>query len=168
MIVEGSSASIVGNKIYKNKKANIALGGAASGRSVIKYNLIEESNAEGIFVVEGEEGLDIDSNWIQKNSDGIVMVNSKGLIARNTISNNKKNGVVAAVSTNARLFNNTIEGDLDLNDEEEASTVGVLIKDVSEPELTKNTIRNNLVEVEIEKKKQRGKRQRKIALDNEV
>lgn len=153
LIVEGSSASIVGNKIYKNKKANIALGGAASGSTIIKYNLIEESNAEGIFVVEGEEALEIDSNWIQKNSDGIVMVNSKGLIARNTISNNKKNGVVAAVSTNARLSGNTIEGDLDLNDEEEASTVGVLIKDVSEPELMRNTIRNNHVEVEIEKKK---------------
>ena len=81
------------------------------------------------------------------------MVNSKGLIARNTISNNKKNGVVAAVSTNARLSGNIIEGDLDLNDEEEASTVGVLIKDVSEPELVRNTIRNNHVEVEIEKKK---------------
>ena len=63
------------------------------------------------------------------------MINSKGLIARNQISNNSKNGIVAAVSSNARLFKNTIEGNKDEEDEEDVSTTGVLIKDVSEPEL---------------------------------
>jgi len=62
LIVEGSSAKIIANKIDKNIKANIALGGMASGMTKIKYNYIENSRSEGIFVVEGEEKLLIEDN----------------------------------------------------------------------------------------------------------
>ena len=36
LIVEGSSADIIGNKISANFKANIGLGGAKSGQTCIK------------------------------------------------------------------------------------------------------------------------------------
>ena len=54
--MEGSSAEIISNKIEFNIKANIALGGQASGLTRIMYNYILNSKSgEGIFVVEGEE-----------------------------------------------------------------------------------------------------------------
>ena len=40
-------------------KANIALGGVISGETIIKYNQIERSKCEGIFVVEGDKELQI-------------------------------------------------------------------------------------------------------------
>lgn len=62
LIVEGSSAKIISNKIDSNIKANIALGGKDSGKTRIKYNYIENSKSEGIFVLEGEERLVIEDN----------------------------------------------------------------------------------------------------------
>lgn len=53
LIVEGSYAEIIGNKIDANIKANIAVGGENSCKTKIKFNLIENSKSEGIFVVEG-------------------------------------------------------------------------------------------------------------------
>ena len=78
--MEGSSATVIANRIDLNTKANIAIGGAKSGNTIISYNLIEESKSEGIFIVEGEEGLNIKHNWIERNADGVVLVNSKGSI----------------------------------------------------------------------------------------
>ena len=62
LIVEGSHATIFANKIDKNIKANIALGGKNCGLSKIKWNLIENSKSEGIFIIEGEEKLLIEGN----------------------------------------------------------------------------------------------------------
>ena len=63
LIVEGSSAEIISNKIEFNIKANIALGGQASGQTRIMYNYILNSKSgEGIFIVEGEEQLLIEDN----------------------------------------------------------------------------------------------------------
>jgi hypothetical protein len=62
LLVEGSYAKIFSNKIESNIKANIALGGTNTGKTRIKYNYIENSNSEGIFVVEGEEKLLIEDN----------------------------------------------------------------------------------------------------------
>ena len=63
MIVEGSYAHIICNKIEHNIKANIALGGQNSGNTRILYNYILNSKSgEGIFVVEGEDGLLIEDN----------------------------------------------------------------------------------------------------------
>jgi F-box protein 11 len=88
LIVEGSSAKIIANKIDQNIKANIACGGAGSGQTRIKYNYIEHSKSEGIFVIEGEEHLLIEDNQIAWNNDGIVMVHSKGIIRNNMIKAN--------------------------------------------------------------------------------
>ena len=46
LIVEGSYAKVISNKIDNNIKANIAVGGVNSGNTRIKYNYIEESNSE--------------------------------------------------------------------------------------------------------------------------
>jgi hypothetical protein len=53
---------VIANKIHSNIKANIAVGGAKSGNTRIKFNYIEESKSEGIFCVEGEEKLLIEDN----------------------------------------------------------------------------------------------------------
>ena len=67
LLVEGSSAMIFANKIDKNIKANIALGGKNCGKTQIKFNMLENSKAEGVFVVEGEERLLIEDNDIISN-----------------------------------------------------------------------------------------------------
>ena len=59
MLEESTSADIFSNHLMDNIKANIALGGDISGETVIKYNQIERSKCEGIFVVEGDEDLPI-------------------------------------------------------------------------------------------------------------
>lgn len=88
MIVENSNAKIICNKLDKNIKANVALGGKNSGKSRIKFNLVENSKSEGIFVVEGEETLLIEENKVLGNHDGIVLVMSKGIIRKNEIKEN--------------------------------------------------------------------------------
>jgi hypothetical protein len=62
LLVEGSYAKVISNKIDNNIKANIAVGGLNSGNTRIKFNYIEESKSEGIFVIEGEEKLLIEDN----------------------------------------------------------------------------------------------------------
>ena len=77
--MEGSSAHIIANRIEKNIKANVALGGQNSGKTIIRWNQIQNAKSgEGIFVVEGEPQLQIDSNQIELNQDGIVLLNSDG------------------------------------------------------------------------------------------
>lgn len=85
LVVEGSYAVIQSNAFEKNIKASIALGGKNSGQTKIRWNSIENSKAEGIFVVEGEERLLIEENKIRGNLDGIVMVNSRGVVRKNQI-----------------------------------------------------------------------------------
>ena len=82
---EGCCAEINGNHIFKNIKANIALGGQGSASSRIVYNTIEKSKQEGIFVVEGENTLEIKANVISNNFDGIVLLHSAGQVSRNMI-----------------------------------------------------------------------------------
>ena len=63
LIVEGSHAEIIANKVEHNIKANIAMGGQNSKETRILYNYILNSKSgEGIFVVEGEDGLLIEDN----------------------------------------------------------------------------------------------------------
>lgn len=54
----------------------------------IKYNIVENSKSEGIFVVEGEEKLLIEENDVLSNHDGIVLVQSKGIVKGNRIKEN--------------------------------------------------------------------------------
>jgi hypothetical protein len=63
-LVEGSYATIIANKLDANIKANIAVGGVESGRTKIKYNIIENSKSEGMFIMQGEEKLLIEENQI--------------------------------------------------------------------------------------------------------
>ncbi len=63
-MVEGSYATVIANKLDANIKANIAVGGVESGRTKIKYNIIENSKSEGMFIMQGEEKLLIEENQI--------------------------------------------------------------------------------------------------------
>ena len=56
-IEEGSCADIIANHISDNFYANIALGGQNSKFTKIMFNVIEKSKKEGIFIVEGGQGL---------------------------------------------------------------------------------------------------------------
>ena len=62
--------------------------------------------------------------------------------------------------TSTILINNVIEGLY--KEDAETGSIGVLIKDPSEPELSGNKISNNRLDVEIESKKQRRKMYKKI------
>lgn len=143
LIVEGSSAEIIANKIESNIKANIALGGECTSKTRIMYNYIFNSKSgEGIFVVEGEKDLLIEDNQIESNQDGIVLVNSDGKIKGNRIMHNTRSGILTAGKTVANVIGNIVED----------SNTGVLIKDPSEIVLRKNQICKNNVQVEMEKK----------------
>ena len=136
LIVEGSSAEIIANKIEHNIKANIALGGQETGKTRIMYNYILNSKSgEGIFVVEGEKELLIEDNQIESNQDGVVFVNSEGKLKGNKIKQNTRSGVLTAGRTTVHVIGNIIE----------ESNTGVLIKDPSEIVLRKNEICKNNV-----------------------
>lgn len=145
LIVEGSYAHIISNKIDSNIKGNIALGGEKTGLTRIKYNYIWNSRyGEGIFVIEGEENLLIEDNQIEHNNDGIVLVDSQGTVKGNSLKGNIRSGILNASNnrcTTAKLIDNTIEG----------SNIGIIIKDPSEPQLRKNQIEKNDVQVEMER-----------------
>ena len=134
LIVEGSYARIIANKIDANIKANIALGGEHSGKTKIKYNLIENSKSEGIFIIEGEEKLLIEENHINNNFYGIVLIDSNGIIKNNSILDNYTSGILTEKKTSALIQNNIIAKNM---------TTGVIIKDPSLPDLRSNQIYDN-------------------------
>lgn len=138
LLVEGSTAQIISNKIDGNIKANIALGGKKSGETKIRYNYIENSKSEGIFVIEGEEYLLIEDNEISSNNDGVVMVGSKGCISGNRIKNNNRSGIMTASKTKCVIEANCIEDNF---------AAGILIKNPSEPEMRRNEIAKNFFQV---------------------
>ena len=70
LLVEGSYAHIIANKIDGNIKANIAAGGENSGKTKIKFNQIEHSKSEGVFLVEAHESLLVEENTINNNLFG--------------------------------------------------------------------------------------------------
>ena len=105
-----------------------------SGKNEIKYNLIENSKSEGVFVIEGEETLIVEENEIVGNHDGIVLVESRGTIRANQIKENQRSGILTANNTRALLESNVIE---------ENWTAGILIKDPSLPEMRKNEVSKN-------------------------
>lgn len=65
------------------------MGGECSGDTVIKHNRIEESQSEGIFIVEGGEKLLIQMNHLEKNKKGMVLLHSDGVIDSNKIVDNE-------------------------------------------------------------------------------
>ena len=110
-------------------------------------------------MVEGEEDLGINENWINKNSDGIVLFNSGGKVLGNAFKQNQNAGVQTLGVTTAEIVDNEIEGILR---EDGGGSIGILIKDPSDPVLKANRISNNRLEVEIESKKNRRKMYKKI------
>jgi parallel beta-helix repeat protein len=141
LLVEGSYATIIANKIEKSIKANIALGGAGCGKTRILYNLIDASKSEGVFVIEGEDNLLIEENEVVGNHDGIVLVESMGTVKGNVIKENQRSGILTANNTKAMLDSNIIE---------ENWTAGILIKDPSLPEMRKNEVSKNYYQVQME------------------
>lgn len=141
LLVEGSFATIIANKIEKNIKANIAFGGLGCGKTRILYNLIDASKSEGIFLIEGEEGVLIEENEVVGNHDGIVLVECKGTIKGNVIKENQRSGILTANNTTAILEANIIE---------ENWTAGILIKDPSIPQMKKNEVSKNYYQVQME------------------
>ena len=134
LLVEGSYASIIANKLDANIKANIAVGGVDSGRTKIKYNIIENSKSEGMFIMQGEEKLLVEENQIQNNYYGIVLIDSLGIIKNNSIIDNYTAGVLAEKNTFAQLQNNVIAKNM---------TTGIIIKDPAVPEMKSNEIYDN-------------------------
>ena len=86
-----------------NIKANIAVGGERSGKTKIKYNIIENSKSEGIFAIESEENLLIEDNMINNNFFGLVLVDAKGIIKNNQILDNYTCGILTEKNTTALI-----------------------------------------------------------------
>ena len=131
LLVEGSSACIIANKIDANIKANIACGGENSGKIKVKHNQIENSKSEGIFVIDGEEYLVFDDNRIKNNYIGIVLYNSMGHIKNNEITENYVCGILTEKNTTACIHENEISQNM---------TTGIIIKNESLPILKNNKI----------------------------
>jgi parallel beta-helix repeat protein len=85
-------------------------------------------------VIEGEDGVLIEENEVVGNHDGIVLVESKGLVRGNIIKENQRSGILTANNTTTMLEANIIE---------ENWTAGILIKDPSLPEMKKNEVSKN-------------------------
>jgi len=105
--------------LYKNFKANIALGGDGSAETVILRNRIRDSRAEGIFIIEGGFSW-IHANEIVGNNDGIVMFDSAPLLLANDICENSRGGVIAGGCSFPRIERNLIAHNL---------TAGILFRD---------------------------------------
>ena len=106
--MEESIATIQDNILYNNLKANIAFGGKNSGKTIIKKNDISHGKSEGIFIVEGEDEVQVSENKIHENADGVVLFNSKGKITNNEIFGNQRSGVMTAGTTNTTIERNKI------------------------------------------------------------
>ena len=129
------------NHISANLKANIALGGQGSTDTKIKKNLIEKSKKEGIFVVEGGENLLIQTNIIQDNENGIVLLHSDGIIDSNLIQENELSGISVVSETVAKIENNQIENN---------KKYGVDIRDPGQPEMRKNKMQGNMYQLRLD------------------
>jgi parallel beta-helix repeat protein len=124
-------------------RANIALGGEGSGSTKIKYNHIEKSKQEGIFIVEGGLELIIASNIIEQNQkDGIVLLHSEGTIQSNKIQENERHGIYLLSDTSAKIESNTIMDN---------RKHGIDINDPSMPEIKRNKISGNKYNVWLDK-----------------
>ena len=134
LIVEGSSARICENHITRNTEANIAFGGKGSGKTLIEKNVISGSIAEGVFLVEGEEHATIVHNTIHENKDGVVLYNSQGQVLQNDVRGNQRTGVQTAGQTSALISGNKVKDNI---------SIGLMVKEPSNPELRGNNIRGN-------------------------
>lgn len=109
MLVESTYAHIEKNLISQNYKANLAFGGAASADTVIIDNVIRESRAEGIFVIESGFAWII-KNKIIDNADGIVLFDSTPNINGNDIEHNQRSGITCCGCSYPKIEKNKIDG----------------------------------------------------------
>lgn len=137
LLQEKAVAKVHLNTIFKNLKANIALGGEGSGETMIFQNVIHSSPSEGIFMIQCANVM-IYKNEIFNNYDGIVVYESCPEIRMNVIKNNTANGILVMRCSAPIIENNQVE---------ENEVIGVLIKDICEPKLFKNKVENNEVNV---------------------
>ena len=107
LLVETSSAHIEQNDIFRNFKANIALGGDNSAETIILRNRIRDSRAEGIFIIESGFSW-IHANEIFGNNDGIVMFDSSPLLLANDICENAHSGIICGGSSFPRIERNLV------------------------------------------------------------
>lgn len=141
LISEGAFAHIEDNKIWNNIKANIALGGCGSSNTVITNNRIYGGRCEGIFVIEAGYCI-INQNKIYSNYDGIVCATSVPNISDNKIRKNKRCGIIVIKDGRPGVFNNKI-----YKNEE----VGLYIKDKSTGKYVNNLIKDNPIELIVER-----------------
>ncbi len=125
MIEENSSAYIANNSIYKNVKANIALGGMLSSNTTIIKNKIYQGTAEGIFLMHSGYPI-IYYNKINENFEGIVIYEGKADIRFNDISGNTTNGITTIRNSSPKITHNVINFN---------EGVGIYVRDVSNPTL---------------------------------
>lgn len=142
LIQEDAAAKIIQNNIYKNIKANIALGGVSNDKSVIIYNTLYSSSAEGIFCMKTGT-LAIHNNDIFSNYEGIILSESHADVKANTIHENLINGILVMDGSNPAINNNIIEKN---------EAVGLLVKDSSEPKVESNRITDNEINIACENK----------------
>ena len=157
LVEESSSAEIFSNHIIDNIKANIALGGDGSSETVIQYNQIERSKCEGIFVVEGEEGLRIVENIIFNNEKGIVLLHSYGSVEANQIKENEHAGIQVLSEGTPDIVGNCIEKN---------RGYGIEVRNPSKPAVRDNWVRGNVYQVKLEE--DGGKRWKQITKHNTI
>lgn len=123
-------------------KANIALGGDGSQQTRIERNEISGSVAEGIFLVEGRAQTSIYENIIKENLDGISLYNSKGKIQQNIIEGNQRCGIQCSGTTSADITKNHINSNI---------SIGLMVKDPSQPNIQTNTLKDNHYQISVDK-----------------
>ena len=125
LIVHNSNAKIEKNHIYRNLRANIALG---AGQITIIENRIELGRCEGIFILDASHPI-ISKNDINQNNDGILSVDSTPELMENEVHDNRRAGIILAGTSEATLTKNLIRSN---------TLVGLLVRDTARVEATGN------------------------------
>lgn len=118
LIVHNSNAKIEKNHIYRNLRANIALG---AGEISILGNTITLGRCEGIFILDSSHPM-ISGNEISQNNDGILAMNSTPEITENEIHDNRRAGVILTGTSEATVTGNHIRNN---------ALVGLLVREQS-------------------------------------
>jgi parallel beta-helix repeat protein len=108
LLVEESWATIIGNKIFENCKANIALGGNNSSNTFISGNEITRGLAEGIFIIKSAR-VTVFNNTIEQNQDGVILAESHAELKSNRINHNAKHGIFLLQNSKPTVLDNTIK-----------------------------------------------------------
>ena len=83
------------------------MGGDGSHHSLIVENVISHSDGPGIILVKSGR-CKIARNDVIQNGEGILMMQSRGEIRRNFISENKNDGIVCEESSQPKFLENFI------------------------------------------------------------